>query len=227
MHVNHLRTVLPCLLALALSTACAPGQASSKAYTLPDPKLDAPRTQQPAKAVAVFAGGCFWGVEAVFEQLRGVGQVSSGYSGGTTPPPVLYDEVSGGRTGYAEAVRIEYDPSKISYGQLLKVFFSVAHDPTQLNRQGPDVGTQYRSAIFFANPGQQKIAAAYIAQLDAAKAYPSRIVTQVVPLKKFFPAEAYHQDFMRRNPNQPYILAHDRPKLVNLKRQFPQWLKGG
>ena len=227
--MNHapIRTVLSALTALAIATACAPGQASSKAFTLPSPKVDAAKPAASGKAVAVFAGGCFWGVEAVFEHLKGVGQVSSGYSGGTTPPPVNYDDVSGGRTGYAEAVRVEYDPSKISYGQLLKVFFSVAHDPTQLNRQGPDTGTQYRSAIFYGNAEQQRIAQAYIAQLDAAKAYPRKIVTQLVPLKKFYQAEEYHQDYMRRNPNQPYIVYHDKPKIANLKKQFPQLLKGG
>lgn len=226
--MTTLRTAVPLLLAVALATACAPGQASAgKAFVLPDAKVDAARPVQPGKAVAVFAGGCFWGVEAVFEQLKGVGQVSSGYAGGTTPPPVDYDEVSTGRTGYAESVRVEYDPSKISYGQLLKVFFAIAHDPTQLNRQGPDTGTQYRSAIFYGNAEQQKVARAYIAQLDAAQAYPSKIVTQLVPLRQFFPAEDYHQDFMRRNPDQPYIVAYDRPKLAALRRMFPQWVKGG
>jgi peptide-methionine (S)-S-oxide reductase len=227
MNPAPLRTALSAALALAVATACAPGQASSKSFALPDPKVDAAKPRVPGKAVAVFAGGCFWGVEAVFEHLKGVGQVTSGYSGGTTPPPVDYDDVTTGRTGYAEAVRVEYDPSKISYGQLLKVFFSVAHDPTQLNRQGPDVGTQYRSAIFYGNAEQQKVARAYIAQLDAAKVYPKKIVTQVAPLEKFYQAEEYHQDYMRRNPNQPYIVYHDKPKIANLKKQFPQLLKGG
>ncbi len=231
MHHVPFRMTALAFAALIVATACAPGSAGAapagKTFALPDPKVDVAKPASPGKAVAVFAGGCFWGVEAVFEQLRGVGQVSSGYSGGTTPPPVDYDDVSTGRTGYAEAVRIEYDPAKISYGQLLKVFFSVAHDPTQLNRQGPDTGTQYRSAIFYGDAEQQKVARAYVAQLDAAKAYPSKIVTQLAPLKKFYPAEAYHQDYMKRNPNQPYIVAHDRPKLVALKKQFPQLLKGG
>lgn len=226
-----LRTTLLALAALAAATACAPVPAGAspagKAFALPDPTLDGARPPARGKAVAVFAGGCFWGVEAVFEHLKGVGQVSAGYSGGTTPPPVHYDDVSTGRTGYAEAVRVEYDPSQISYGQLLKVFFAVAHDPTQLNRQGPDTGTQYRSAIFYGDAEQQKVARAYIAQLDAARVYPSRIVTQLVPLKKFYQAEAYHQDYMRRNPNQPYIVYHDRPKIAALKQQFPQLLKGG
>lgn len=220
------------ILVLALSAAaCSAGQASAPAAAvpLPNPALDAPRAAAtPAKpAVAVFAGGCFWGVEAVFESLKGVGQVSSGYAGATPKRlPVTYDEVSTGRTGFAEAVRVEYDPSRITYGQLLKVFFSVAHDPTQLNRQGPDTGTQYRSAIYFANAEQQRVAKAYIAQLDKARKWTRPIVTEVAPLTKFYPAEAYHQDYMRRNPNQPYIVYHDRPKLEALKRQFPQWVKG-
>lgn len=216
-------------IALIAATACSPGQATSKATALPDPAQDAPRAAAtPAKpAVAVFAGGCFWGVEAVFEHLKGVGQVTSGYAGGRTPPPVDYDDVSTGRTGYAESVRVEYDPSKITYGQLLKVFFSVAHDPTQLNRQGPDTGTQYRSAIFYGDAAQARIAKAYIAQLQAAKAFPRPIVTEVTPLQTFFQAEAYHQDYLRLHPNQPYIVIHDAPKLVNLQREFPQLYKGG
>lgn len=222
------------LIAIALFAAgCGAGQASAppaKAVTLPDPAKDASQpAQSPAKpAVAVFAGGCFWGVEAVFESLKGVGQVSSGYAGATPKRlPVSYDDVSTGRTGFAEAVRVEYDPSKISYGQLLKVFFSVAHDPTQLNRQGPDVGTQYRSAIYYGNAEQQRIAQAYIAQLGKAKAWTKPIVTEVAPLTRFYPAEAYHQDFMRRNPNHGYIVYHDRPKIEALKKQFPALLKGG
>ena len=228
-----------CLIAgavLAGTIACSQGRAGSgagaaeRAFVLPDPKADLPRpTQSPAgPAVAVFAGGCFWGVEAVFEQLKGVGQVSSGYAGATPRRlPVRYDDVGTGNTGFAESVRVEYDPSKISYGQLLKVFFSVAHDPTQLNRQGPDTGSQYRSAIFYGDAGQKRVAEAYIAQLGAAKAYPRPIVTQVAPLTKFYPAEAYHQDFMRLHPDHRYIVYNDRPKLENLKRQFPSWVKGG
>ena len=217
--------------ALAAAAACSPGQASSSnaAVPLPDPQIDAakPATAPGKPAVAVFAGGCFWGVEAVFEQLRGVGQVTSGYTGGKSRLPVDYDDVSSGATGHAEAVRVVYDPSQISYGQLLKVFFSVAHDPTQLNRQGPDVGTQYRSAIFYGDAAQQNAAKAYIAQLGAAKAYPKRIVTEVVPLRRFYQAEDYHQDYLRHHPREPYIVQHDLPKLANLKKQFPQLLKGG
>lgn len=218
------------ILALA-AAACSSGQASAPATAvpLPDPAIDAAKPAQAgtAPAVAVFAGGCFWGVEAVFESLKGVRQATSGYAGATPRRlPVTYDDVSTGRTGFAESVRVEYDPSRISYGQLLKVFFSVAHDPTQLNRQGPDVGTHYRSAIYTATPEQARIAKAYIAQLDNARKWPKPIVTEVAPLTRFYPAEAYHQDYMRRNPNQPYIVYHDRPKLEALKKQFPQWVKG-
>src|SRR5688572_15067926 len=171
MHTDTIRITL-LTIALVGAGACSPGQASSKSVALPHPAADAAttKTSDGKPAVAVFAGGCFWGVEAVFEHLKGVGQVTSGYTGGRSRPPVTYDVVGTGRTGYAEAVRVEYDPSVISYGQLLQVFFSVAHDPTQLNRQGPDVGTQYRSAIFYGNPEQERLAQAYIAQLDAAKA---------------------------------------------------------
>ena len=226
----HTGTVRITLIAIALfgAGACSPGQATSKSVALPDPAGDTRNATSDGKpAVAVFAGGCFWGVEAVFEHLKGVGRVTSGYTGGRSRPPVTYAAVGTGRTGYAEAVRVEYDPSVISYGQLLKVFFSVAHDPTQLNRQGPDVGTQYRSAIFYADPEQQRVAQGYIAQLEAAKAYPKPIVTQVAPLRRFYQAEDYHQDYMRHHPDEPYIVYHDAPKLVNLKRQFPQLVKPG
>ena len=225
------RTCLPAI-ALVFAVACSPGQASGpeRAIVIPDPALDAAKpAQSPAKpAVAVFAGGCFWGVEAVFESLKGVGQVTSGYAGakqGLTP--VSYEAVSSGRTGFAESVRVEYDPSKISYGQLLKVFFSVAHDPTQRNRQGPDVGRQYRSAIFYADKEQERLADAYIAQLDAAKAWPKPIVTEVKPLTRFYRAESYHQDYMRHHPNEPYIVYNDKPKLENLKKRFPELVKDG
>lgn len=218
--------------AALMVAACGSGQANApaSAVPLPAPKIDAARiaAADAKPAVAVFAGGCFWGVEAVFETLQGVGQVSSGYAGATPKRlPVSYEDVSKGRTGFAESVRVEYDPAQISYGQLLQVFFSVAHDPTQRNRQGPDIGAQYRSAIYYRNNEQQRIARAYIDQLNAAKVYPNKIVTQLEPLTRFYQAEDYHQDYMRRNPNQPYIVQHDRPKLENLKRQFPQWIKRG
>ena len=193
---------------------------SHAAAPLPDPMVDAPLSTAAGTQTAVFAGGCFWGVEAVFEHVRGVTQVVSGYSGGGAAS-ANYDQVSFGGTEHAESVRISYDPSRISYGQLLKVFFSVAHDPTELNRQGPDTGTQYRSAVFFANDEQKRVAEAYIAQLQAARTFSSTIVTQVSQLKAFYEAEAYHQDYLARNPNQPYIVIHDLPKIANLQRQFP------
>jgi peptide-methionine (S)-S-oxide reductase len=170
---------------------------------------------------AVFAGGCFWGVEAVFEHVRGVHDVQSGYAGGSRAT-ATYDRVSSGNTDHAEAVIVTFDPTVVSYGQLLSVFFTVAHDPTQLDRQGPDVGRQYRSAIFHRNEAQKRAAQEYISHLgDAAK--PARpVVTQVVPLKEFFPAERYHQDFMRRNPMHPYIVVHDRPKVAHLREAFPK-----
>ena len=170
---------------------------------------------------AVFAGGCFWGVEAVFEHVKGVRDVVSGYAGGRSASP-SYEEVGSGETGHAESVRVVYDPAIVSYATLMRVFFSVAHDATQLNRQGPDVGTQYRSAIFFRNEAQKKEAEAYIAQLTKARFYRAPIVTEVAPLDRFHPAEEYHQDYMARHPNDPYIVYHDRPKVENLRRGFPE-----
>ncbi|MEO8755961.1 MAG: peptide-methionine (S)-S-oxide reductase MsrA [Casimicrobiaceae bacterium] len=169
---------------------------------------------------AVFAGGCFWGVEAVFRSVKGVSRAVSGYAGGTTKSP-SYEMVSSGSTGHAEAVEVTFDPTKVTYGQLLRVFFSVAHDPTQLNRQGPDSGTQYRSAIFYTNEAQQRVARAYVAQLTAAKAFERPIVTQIAPLATFYPAEAYHQNYLALHPTQPYIVYNDLPKLDELKKQFP------
>lgn len=174
---------------------------------------------------AVFAGGCFWGVEAVFENVKGVLDVKSGYAGGAAKA-ANYDDVSGGRTEHAEAVQVKFDPAKITYDQLLNVFFSVAHNPTELNRQGPDNGTQYRSAIFYTDEAQQKQAAAFIAELDKSKAWPKPVVTQVVPLAKFFVAEEYHQNYLVRNPTQPYIVMHDMPKLEELKKKFPELWAG-
>jgi peptide-methionine (S)-S-oxide reductase len=177
----------------------------------------------PAKApldTAVFAGGCFWGVEAVFEHVKGVKDVVSGYAGGKHPSPT-YSDVVQGTTGHAESVQVVYDPSVVSYATLMRVFFSVAHDPTELNRQGPDVGTQYRSAIFYRNELQKKEADDYIAQLDKSKYFDAPIVTEVAPLSRFHLAEAYHQDYMALHPNEPYIVIHDRPKLEKLKRGFP------
>jgi peptide-methionine (S)-S-oxide reductase len=173
-----------------------------------------------ADQTAVFAGGCFWGIEAVFEHLKGVKSAVSGYAGGSSPSP-SYDDVSSGTTGHAEAVQVVYDPSVISYEALLHVFFSVAHDPTQLNRQGPDVGTQYRSAIFYGDNDQKQAAETYIRQLTKAKAYDRPIVTEVVRLRAFYPAEEYHQNYMARHPNSMYIVINDAPKVEHLRREFP------
>ncbi len=183
---------------------------------------------KPALQTAIFAGGCFWGIEAVFEHVRGVADVRSGYAGGSAVT-ANYDAVGGGQTGHAEAVEVVFDPAVVSYGQLLKVFFSVAHDPTQLNRQDPDRGTQYRSAIFHVNAGQQRAATTYIREVGQAGVFGNKpIVTQVTPLVKFFPAEGYHQDFARLNPNHPYIRRWDAPKVAHLKRDLPDlYVDGG
>lgn len=183
-------------------------------------KEAAPNAATNGEQVAIFAGGCFWGVEAVFEHVRGVRDASSGYAGGSAIT-ARYPVVSAGLTKHAEAVRVVYDPAQVSYGELLQVFFSVAHDPTQLNRQGPDVGPQYRSAIFYGNAAQKAGASAYIAALQNSGKLGKPVVTQVVPLEKFYPAEAYHQDFARRNPTHPYIVHHDAPKVRNLKASLP------
>jgi peptide-methionine (S)-S-oxide reductase len=198
--------------------------ASSKPVALPDPKTDAPASTS-GEQTALFAGGCFWGVEAVFEHVKGVKRVSSGYAGGSSAT-ARYEEVGSGRTRHAEAVKVVYDPAQVSYGQLLKVFFSVAHDPTQLDRQGPDVGPQYRSAIFAGDDQQAKVASAYIAQLDAAHVFAKPIVTKLEGRKPFFEAEAYHQDYARRNPNDRYIVVNDAPKVVHLKQLFPALYRG-
>ena len=187
----------------------------------PRPAVDESPGAIKGKEMAVLSGGCFWGVQAVFEHTRGVISATSGYAGGAADT-ATYDSVSTGQTGHAESVKIVYDPSEITYGQLLMIFFSVAHNPTELNKQGPDWGTQYRSSIFYANPEQKKIAEAYIQQLNAAKSYNGRIVTRVVPLDGFYPAEKYHQDYLKRNTGNPYIMINDIPKLQNLKKEFPE-----
>ncbi len=169
---------------------------------------------------AVFAGGCFWGIQAVFQHLKGVTSATSGYAGGETVRP-SYEEVSSGTTGHAESVRVIYDPARISFAQLLQVFFTVAHDPTQLNYQGPDHGTQYRSIAFYLNAAQRHAAESYVAELGRTKMYSRPIVTQIVPLKAFYPAEAYHQDYMALHPTQPYIVVNDAPKVARLQRDFP------
>jgi len=192
--------------------------AAEEPVRIPPPAVDVPATD--GMATAVFAGGCFWGVQGVFQHVEGVENAVSGYAGGTVPDP-SYKEVSRGNTGHAEVVEVTYDPAKVSYGKLLQVFFSVAHDPTQLNRQGPDVGTQYRSAIYFTDPAQEEVAKAYVAQLDAAKAYEAPIVTELAPLATFYRAEDYHQDYATLHPNQPYIMWNDLPKISNLHEMFP------
>ena len=198
--------------------------ASASAVAIPNPKLDAPLAKTKGEQTAVFAGGCFWGVEAVFDHVKGVSKAESGYSGGSAESAQYYT-VASGATSHAEAVRVNYDPSQITYGQLLKVFFSVAHDPTELNRQGPDVGTQYRSAIFYTNEEQKRIAESYIEQLDQAKVFERKIVTQVVPLTAFYEAEGYHQNYLVNHPNQPYIVYNDMPKLANLRKSLPELYK--
>jgi peptide-methionine (S)-S-oxide reductase len=188
---------------------------------IPPAKVDVSLASTPGKQTAVFAGGCFWGTQAVFERVKGVIKTTAGYAGGSAAT-ATYDQVTTETTGHAESVEVVYDPSKITYGQLLRIFFSVAHDPTQLNRQGPDVGTSYRSAIFYVNEDQRRIATAYIAQLDNVKVFPQRIVTEVAPLKRFYRAEDYHQDYALHNPDNPYIQVCDRPKIELLKKQFPE-----
>jgi peptide-methionine (S)-S-oxide reductase len=187
---------------------------------IPAPKDDAALAQNSGKETAIFAGGCFWGTQSVFERVKGVVATTAGYAGGSAAT-ATYDQVTTETTGHAESVKVVYDPSKISYGKLLQIFFSVVHDPTQLNRQGPDVGTSYRSAIFYTNEEQRKISTEYIAQLNAAGVFKKPIVTEVTPLKGFYDAESYHQDYALHHPDNPYILVCDRPKVEALKKEFP------
>lgn len=216
------------LLTLALGLLATPALADS-ARLVPPPLLDAPAGQMAvgqvpageATQVAVLAGGCFWGVQGVFQHVDGVTSAVSGYAGGAQGT-ADYGRVTTGRTGHAEAVRITYDPSKVSFGRLLQIYFSVAHDPTQLNRQGPDIGTQYRSTVFPTNGEQSRVAKAYIDQLDREKVFPGKVVTTIEAGRTFYPAEAYHQDFMTLHPRHPYIVIHDLPKLADLKRLFPE-----
>ena len=209
------------LSAATLTLACA--RADESARPLPPPALDEPKSAA-ATEVAVFSGGCFWGVQGVFEHVKGVRQVLAGYSGGARAA-ASYEVVSTGMTGHAESVQVTFDPRIVSYGELLRVFFSVAHDPTELNRQGPDSGSNYRSDIFAATPEQERIARAYIAQLDRAHAYSMPIVTRVDRLVAFYPAEAYHQDYLIHNPDSPYIVINDLPKIANLKRIYPEFYR--
>jgi peptide-methionine (S)-S-oxide reductase len=196
------------------------GAETTRKQPIPAPTMDEESTGAKHET-AVFAGGCFWGVQTTFQRIKGVTATTAGYSGGSAST-ATYDQVSSESTGHAESVKVVFDPARITYGTLLRIFFSVVHDPTQLNRQGPDVGTSYRSVIFYTNPEQQKIAQAYIAQLDAAHVFPKPIVTQVVPLKGFYDAEDYHQDYAEKNPNNPYIQVCDVPKVAALKEQFPE-----
>src|SRR5438445_13316071 len=205
--------------------ACVTAYAGDRpTAALTNPVLDAPIAATKGEQTAVLAGGCFWGVQAVFQHVKGVITATSGYSGGRAKT-AEYELVSTGETGHAESVKITYDPSQITYGQLLRVFFSVAHDPTQLNRQGPDTGSQYRSAIFYGNEEQRRIAAAYVDQLNKARVFGAPIVTQVTNLKSFYEAEAYHQDYLAHHPDEPYIVFNDIPKVENLKKQFPAFYK--
>ncbi len=199
--------------------------ADSASPTLPNPSADAALAATKSEQSVVVAGGCFWGIQAVFQHVRGVVSATSGYAGGNAKS-AEYELVSTGETGHAESVKIVYDPSQITYGQLLRVFFSVAHNPTQLNRQGPDEGSQYRSVVFYSSDEQRRIAEAYIAQLDKAKAFPRPIVTQVAPLKGFYAAEAYHQNYAANYPNNPYIVYNDAPKVAHLRQQFPELYTG-
>jgi peptide-methionine (S)-S-oxide reductase len=208
---------LSSVLCLAITVAC---HASSPAVKLPDPAVDDAHGKITGAQTVVLAGGCFWGIQAVFEHVKGVSSATAGYSGGAANT-AKYEVVSTGTTGHAESVRIVYDPAQVSFGQLLKVFFSVAHNPTELNRQGPDDGTQYRSVIFFATEEQRRIAQAYIEQLNRAKVFAGPIVTQVVALQAFYPAESYHQGYAERHPDEPYIAINDLPKLEHLKQMLP------
>jgi peptide-methionine (S)-S-oxide reductase len=213
---------LAILIALGVAAACGATAASG---TVPAAAIDAPLAKAKGKSVAVVAGGCFWGIQAVYQHVKGVTAAVSGYAGGTADT-AHYEIVGTGQTGHAESEQVTYDPSQITYGQLLRVFFSVGHDPTTLNRQGPDDGTQYRSVIFYADPEQQRIAEAYIAQLNDAHVFARPIVTEVVPLNGFFPAEDYHQDYATNHPYDMYIMVNDAPKVANLKKLFPELYVG-
>jgi peptide-methionine (S)-S-oxide reductase len=222
---SFLSRVSALLLMVTLAGVVACNAGDRPVATVPNPAVDATLATTKSEQTAVIAGGCFWGIQAVFQHVKGVINATSGYSGGAAAT-AGYELVSNGDTGHAESVKITYDPSQITYGQLLRVFFSVAHDPTQLNRQGPDTGSQYRSSIFYGSDEQKRIAEAYIAQLEKAKVFPRPIVTQVVPLKAFYPAEAYHQDYAAHHPDNPYIVYNDAPKVAHLRQQFPDFYTG-
>jgi peptide-methionine (S)-S-oxide reductase len=217
---RSLKITLAVCAGLLIAYAALRHSVASAATALPDPAVDESLAPQKGQATLVVAGGCFWGIQAVFQHVKGVTSATSGYSGGTVKDPD-YEQVSSGETGHAESVQIIYDASQITLGQLLKVFFSVATDPTEVNRQGPDSGTQYRSAIFFSTPDQQRIAQAYVQQLDQAKVFSSPIVTQITPFKAFYRAEDYHQNYATLHPDNPYIATFDLPKVAHLQQQFP------
>jgi peptide-methionine (S)-S-oxide reductase len=217
MMIRSIARLLPILIILT-TIAC---HASSAAVKLPNPATDEPLSKTKSSETVVLAGGCFWGIQAVFEHVKGVSSATAGYSGGSAST-AQYETVSTGRTGHAESVKVVYDPSQVSFGQILRVFFSVAHDPTELNRQGPDEGTQYRSVIFFSSEDQHRVARAYIDQLNSAKVFSEPIVTQVVALQAFYPAEGYHQDYAEHHPYEPYIAINDLPKLDHLKKLLPE-----
>jgi len=222
MSAHLLKSILTIAFALTL-LSCSVNAAPN--LPIPPAKVDAPQAATPGKQTAVFAGGCFWGTQAVFERVKGVLDTTVGYSGGSAKT-ATYNQVTTETTEHAESIEVVYDPSRITYGQLLRIFFSVAHDPTELNRQGPDVGTSYRSAIFYSDEDQKRIALAYIAQLDAAKVFHGRIVTEVTPLKGFYRAEDYHQDYAARHPDSMYIVYNDAPKVAHLREQFPDLYTG-
>jgi peptide-methionine (S)-S-oxide reductase len=223
MPVNRYLSALAALLLVAGAVWLAVTSGAEPPAVVPAPAVDNPKTHG-ALQTAVLAGGCFWGMQGVFEHVRGVHEVVAGYSGGSRLT-AQYDQVGTGTTGHAESVQITFDPEVLSYGELLQIYFSVATDPTELNRQGPDSGSQYRSAIFYADDTQRRIAASYITQLDKDRAFAQPIVTRVDPLHGFYPAEGYHQDYYLHNPDQPYIVVNDLPKIRNLERLFPQYYR--
>jgi peptide-methionine (S)-S-oxide reductase len=221
MAMRLMNTLLEAIAAAVLLLSIGQVRADGQTISLPNPLMDVPLAKASGKQTAILAGGCFWGMQALFQHVKGVVSATAGYAGGAANT-AQYELVSTGVTGHAESVKVTFDPSKISYGQLLKVYFSVAHDPTLLNRQGPDTGTQYRSEIFATGAKQRKIAEAYIRQLDAAKVYPNKIVTQVTERSAFYPAEDYHQNFAALHPNNPYIVLNDLPRVDHLRKQFPE-----
>ena len=223
--ISFLSRISALLLPVTLACVVACDASDRTAVAIPNPAVDATLATAKSQQTAVISGGCFWGIQAVFQHVKGVISATSGYSGGAANT-AEYELVSNGDTGHAESVKIVYDPSQITYGQLLRVFFSVAHDPTELNRQGPDTGSQYRSSIFYGNDEQKRIAEAYIAQLEKARVFSHPIVTQVVALKAFYPAEAYHQDYATRHPDNPYIVYNDAPKVTHLRQEFPDLYTG-